>query len=111
MAEKETKNAAAARCLRILAVLPGYALTGISNKALAVHLKTSPVNVSRALETLKQEEFAEKLENGLWGPTIKLLALCMAYSLHHEQQKVRREEVQQRTINRAHTYLQQGEYL
>lgn len=109
MPEKETKNAAAARCLRILAVLPSHVLTGISNKALAEQLQTSPVNISRALKTLEREGFAETLENGLWGPTIKLLSLCMAYSLQSETQKKRREEVQQRTLSRAQTYLMQGE--
>lgn len=107
MLEKETKNAAAARCLRILAVLPAHALTGISNKALAEHLKTSPVNVSRALATLEEEGYAMRLANGLWGPDVKLLALAVGYAQHVEEVKRRADTLQQRVFASSHQYMPQ----
>ena len=98
-------NAAAARVLRIMALLPGHALTGISNKALSEALKTSPTNISRALKTMEQEGFATCLDNGLWGPTVKLLAMCMAHAQHTENIKRRADELQQQAFSRAQHYF------
>lgn len=96
----DTKNAAAARALRILDYLPGNALTGISNAALAKALGTSPVNISRALATLEQEGLAARLDNGLWAPTPKFLAWGMAYMDHTDTIKQRADELQKRTLAR-----------
>lgn len=98
-------QAATRRALRILAVLPSHTLTGVSNKALAASLGTSPSNVSRALAALEEEGFAQRLANGLWGPSVKLLALCMAYSMAVETQQQRALEIQQQTLSRAQHYL------
>lgn len=102
---EQNANAAAARVLRILAILPGHALTGVSNKALAQALDTSPANISRALATMEREGFAQRLDNGLWGPSVKLLALCMAYAQHTDNIKRRAEELQTQTLARAHQYF------
>ena len=102
---EQNANAAAARVLRILAILPGHALTGVSNKALAQALDTSPANISRALATMEREGFAQRLDNGLWGPSVKLLALCMAYAQHTDNIKRRAEELQAQALARAQQYL------
>lgn len=103
--EKDGKNAAAARVLKILAVLPAHALTGVSNKALAQSLNTTPASISRALATLQAEGYAKRLDNGLWGPSVRFLALCMAYMQHTENIKRRAEEMQHAAFARAQHYM------
>lgn len=76
---KTTTNSAI-RVLRILKALKGHTLGGIRNADLSVMTDESPAFVTRAIDTLIAEGFAERLEDGRFAPSIALLQIAQAHA-------------------------------
>lgn len=86
----------ARRTLRVLKVLKGHTITGISNKEIADGLGESAVNVSRALAELAEEGLATKLENGRWAHSVAMLQIATAHTSHMASLQDRMTEIQRR---------------
>lgn len=90
-----------ARCLRIIELLCGHALDGMSNKELAAALQTSPANISRDVSLLNSLGWAETLENGRYSVTVKPLAVMRLYQLHISDVTARAEHFDRRISAKA----------
>ena len=95
MSNDATINSAQ-RVLRILKALRGRTLNGVSNQELAAMTGESPTNVTRALATLMAEDFAVKLDNGLYAPGIALLQFAQAHADEFARMTARMAETNQR---------------
>lgn len=91
MAEKNNKDNAAMRTLRIAELLFGRILDGYSNKEIADALGYSACNVSRDLDLLRLAGWAEKLDTGRWTVTIKPVVLMRRYQDHMADLTARRD--------------------
>lgn len=61
--------------LRVLKLLPGHALNGLSNQQIAEATNLSPSAVTRILQTLIEEGLAEKTADGRFVPGMGLARL------------------------------------
>jgi DNA-binding IclR family transcriptional regulator len=86
----------ARRALRVLKMLKGHTMTGISNKELIAGLGMNAVNVSRALSDLEAEGLATKLENGRWAHSVAMLQIATAHSSHMANLADRMSEINRR---------------
>ncbi len=86
----------AGRVLRVLKALKGHTVTGISNSELAQITGDSPSNVTRSLQTLIDEGFAVKLENGRYAHSVALLQIAQAHAEHMARITGRLHEITQR---------------
>lgn len=86
----------AARTLRVMLALKGHSLHGLANGDLAKALDESPATINRCLNTLIEEGFAQKLENGRFAPGIKLLQIAEAHAHEINRAKQRITELDQR---------------
>ena len=91
MTEKNNKDNAAMRALRIAELLFGRVLDGYSNKEIADALGYSACNVSRDLDLLRQAGWAEKLDTGRWTTTTRPVALMRKYQDYMADLAARRD--------------------
>ena len=103
-AERELKGPTV-RCLRMIELLYGHVLDGLSNKELARLLQTSPVNVSRDAALLAECGWVQTLDNGRYALTVKPVALNKMYQLHLSDMSARAEEFNRRAEARARQYI------
>ena len=93
---KSQISTSGSRALRVLKVLKGYTLTGLSNGDIAKMINESPVNVTRALQTLIEEGFVIKLDNGLFAHSVQMLQIAQAHAIHISKMQDQITEINQR---------------
>lgn len=91
-------NAATRRSLRMLKILAGRVLDGLSNKELADALNAPPPTVCRDLAVLAEEGWVQRLETGRWTLSATLLQIAQAYANHVERTQFRISELNQRIV-------------
>ncbi|OCG20050.1 IclR family transcriptional regulator [Gilliamella sp. App2-1] len=84
------------RILKVLKALKGYTLTGLSNGDIAKMINESPVNVTRALQTLIEEGLVIKLDNGLFAHSVQMLQIAQAHAIHITKMQDQITEMNQR---------------
>lgn len=73
MSRNDDERGAAAKVLEVLEALSGYAVSGVSNTALARRLAMSAPNVTRAIGVLVEKGWARKDEvTGHFHPTPRM---------------------------------------
>lgn len=89
-------NAAQQRVLKILMLLAGHEMMGLTPGEIAKAVRTSASNVTRDLANLREAGYAEPLESGTWRitPMLGQIALRVANSLGEARRRV--EETTQR---------------
>ena len=75
----ERKESSSKRMLKILKLLKGKSLTGLSNKEIADAIDENAVNVSRACQSLIEEGLVEKMPNGRFCLSVGMLQIAMAH--------------------------------
>jgi DNA-binding IclR family transcriptional regulator len=75
----ENKETSAKRTLKILKLLKGKSLTGLSNNDIAQAIKESPANVTRACQALIEEGLVEKMPNGRFALSTGMLQIAVAH--------------------------------
>jgi len=98
MTREATTNAATLRCLRIVEIMAGRVLDGLSNKELADALGSPPPTVSRDLATLQAAGWVQRLETGRWSLTPRPLQIAQAYSNQVERNTLRIAQLNQRIV-------------
>lgn len=93
-----TANAATRRSLRMLKILAGRVLDGLSNKELADALGAPPPTICRDLAVLADEGWVQRLETGRWTLSATLLQIAQAYANHVERTQFRISELNQRIV-------------
>jgi|SRR5690625_3726294 len=58
--------------LRVLKLLPGHAMHGLSNRQLSEATGLSPSAVTRIMTALMEEGLAQRLDSGRFAPSMKL---------------------------------------
>ena len=86
----------ARRALRVLELLKGQTLHGLSNGEIATALGETAVNISRALEVLVDEGFVTKLDTGRYAHTVKMLQIAQAHANEMSRAQNRIMEINQR---------------
>lgn len=86
----------AAKVLQVLKAMRGKSLSGVSNQQLSQELDEAPANITRALQTLQQEGFAQQLEDGNYALSNSLLAIAHAHSQEVQRAQSRLSEHCQR---------------
>lgn len=86
------------RAIRVMKVLKGHSLNGLSNKELAKALCESPANITRTLNTLVSEGMAQRLESGRYAPGMQLLYIAQAFSNEMAAGQARISELNQRVL-------------
>jgi DNA-binding IclR family transcriptional regulator len=94
----KSSGTSARRALRILSILQGHSLDGLSNGEIAKALGESPANVSRAVDVLVDEGFATRLDTGRVGLGIKLAQIGVRHLNELELAERRIKELKQRTM-------------
>lgn len=94
----DKNNAAVRRCFRIVEIMAGRVLDGLSNKELADALHSPPPTVSRDLKTLQDIGWVQRLENGRWSLTTQPLKVAQACSNHFTSTITRIAELNQRVV-------------
>ncbi|EKP2011523.1 helix-turn-helix domain-containing protein [Salmonella enterica] len=94
----ENVNPALRRGLRILKVLKGKSLNGLSNRELARALGESEANISRAMGVLVDEGMVQRLETGRYAPGMQLLYIAQAFSNEIAAGQARIAELNQRVL-------------
>lgn len=89
-------NKSAEKVLRVLYALRGHYIFGLSNKQLSESLKETPVFITRALQTLEADGWAEKRDNGNYAPSIKAVRFAAACKEEHDRVQARMNEYNQR---------------
>lgn len=96
------------RTLKIIKVLAGQSLHGMTPSEIATQIKDSNVNCHRSLQDLISEGFAVQYEhNGRYALSTACLAIVTAYNLEMAQAQERIHSIQQRVTAQAHQYLDQ----
>ncbi|HAF2130150.1 TPA: IclR family transcriptional regulator [Salmonella enterica] len=90
------------RGLRILKVLKGKSLHGLSNKELAKALGESEANITRTMDELIAEGMAQRLETGRYAPGMQLLHIAQAFSNEMAAGQARIAELNQRVLAGSH---------
>jgi len=94
--------ASAARVLRVLIVLKGHSLTGLSNIDIARATNESASNVTRALHTLIGEGLVMQLDNGRYAHSVQMLQIARAHADHMARTQARMDELNQRVSAGSH---------
>jgi DNA-binding IclR family transcriptional regulator len=81
MSEKavENKESATKRTLKIIKILKGKSMTGLSNNDIAKAINDSPVNVTRACQVLIDEGLVEKTLTGRFVLGMSMLQIAVAH--------------------------------
>ena len=77
---KTSTSTSARRALRVLEILKGQTLYGLSNAEIARALDETPVNITRTLGVLMESGFVQKLDTGRYAHSIKLLQIAQAHA-------------------------------
>lgn len=97
MAQVKESNATVRRVCRILRVLQGYALEGLSLTEVAKALKEpNPSTVLRTLETMAEESMVIKLDSGRWALSVLMLQIAAATEAEINRKSLRLNELKQR---------------
>jgi DNA-binding IclR family transcriptional regulator len=86
----------AIRALKILTMLKGHTLTGLSNKQLAEALSEAPSAIALSLNSLESEGYVSQLENGRYAHSVALLQIAEAHRSHVERFQGRINEMNAR---------------
>ncbi|ENW10158.1 MULTISPECIES: MarR family transcriptional regulator [Acinetobacter calcoaceticus/baumannii complex] len=89
-------NKSAEKVLRVLFALRGHYVFGLSNKQLSESLKETPVFITRALQTLEADGWAEKRDNGNYAPSVKAVKFATACKEEYDRVQARINEYNQR---------------
>ncbi|MGQ2385122.1 MULTISPECIES: helix-turn-helix domain-containing protein [Acinetobacter] len=83
-------NKSASKVLQVLKALRGHSLSGVTNQELANQLDESPATITRALQTLEKEGFAQKLDDGSYalGNILVSISHCHAQEIDRAQSRV-----------------------
>lgn len=84
------------RTLRIISVLKGKTLSGLSNTEIAAATKIPAPTVSRILATMVDEGFAIQLDNGRYALGIRMLQIAEATAIELDKGQGRINELKQR---------------
>ena len=93
-----TGGSSARRCLRILKLLKGKTLDGLTNSEIAVSLGESAPNVCRALAVLEDEGLVHKLESGKWAHSVGMLQIAVAHARCMDEMERKLREINQRVL-------------
>ncbi|WP_065204279.1 MarR family transcriptional regulator [Shewanella woodyi] len=85
------------RTLKIIVVMAGREIQGISPSELAKLVQTSPTNITRALANLKEANFVERLPSDArhWRLAPKLVQIANSVSLNLNQAQLQLQQDQQ----------------
>ena len=75
-------QAAAIRTLKVLKLLKGYALTGLSNGQITQALSLTPSAVTLSLNSLELEGLVVQLEGGRYAHSVAMLQIAQAHANH-----------------------------
>jgi DNA-binding IclR family transcriptional regulator len=95
-------NASGLRLLKIIKLLKGRSLTGLSHTEIATALSTPKPTISRDLATLVQEGFVTKLESDRYALSVAMLAIAEAHRLEISKGRERINELDRRVTAAAH---------
>lgn len=84
------------RTLRIISVLKGKTLSGLSNTEIAATTEIPAPTVSRILATMVDEGFAIQLDNGRYALGIRMLQIAQSHADEMTRAQSRINEIQQR---------------
>lgn len=99
MSEKKTDytNNAQQRLLQVIAVLAGNEFSGLLPGEIAKAVGTTPHNITRDLDNLRQAGVAEQIQDtGRWRLGPKLIQVAMAFQRHVAKMRSRFDEIEQR---------------
>lgn len=85
---------AAKRVLRVWQALKGHSAVGLSNTEICRITGESAPNVTRALNTLIEEGFVNKLENGRFAHGVKTLQIAVAHFDHVQRMRQRLDQTE-----------------
>lgn len=85
----------AEKVLKVLYALRGHYIFGLSNKQLAEKLNESPSSITRALQTLEADGWAEKRESGNYAPSIKAVRFSTSCKEEYDRVQARITEYKQ----------------
>ncbi|UIZ57801.1 MarR family transcriptional regulator [Acinetobacter sp. SCLZS86] len=86
----------AEKVLKVLFALRGNYIFGVSNKQLAESLNENPTSITRSLQTLEANGWAEKRDNGNYAPSIKAVRFSTACKEEYDRVQARIAEYKQR---------------
>ena len=86
----------AEKVLKVLFALRGNYIFGVSNKQLAESLNETPTSITRSLQTLEANGWAEKRDNGNYAPSIKAVRFSTACKEEYDRVQARIAEYKQR---------------
>ncbi|AVN30067.1 MarR family transcriptional regulator [Acinetobacter baumannii] len=89
-------NKSAGKVLKVLFALRGHYVFGLSNKQLSESLNESPTFITRALQTLEADGWAEKRDNGNYAPSMKAVKFATACKEEYDRVQARIDEYNQR---------------
>lgn len=92
------KMSSSQRVLRVLSMLKGRTMDGLSNGEIAQALGESAVNISRALTVLVDEGFVTRLDTGRYAPSIATLQIAQAHANEMARVNNRMNEINQRVM-------------
>lgn len=96
MAEKED-NRALRRVCRILRILQGHALDGMTLSDISRALnEKAPSTVLRTLEALAEESMVIKLDSGRWALSVLLMQIAASTDAEINRKTLRLNELRQR---------------
>ncbi|MCR4529887.1 MULTISPECIES: helix-turn-helix domain-containing protein [Acinetobacter] len=88
----------AEKVLKVLKALTGHSLAGVTNQELAKQLDEPPAQITRALQTLVAEGFAQQLDDGTYALGNRFIAIAHAHSQEIEKAQGRLSEHLQRVF-------------
>ncbi|KQF54356.1 IclR family transcriptional regulator [Acinetobacter pittii] len=91
-----TTNKSAGKVLSVLFALRGHYITGVSNKQLSESLNESPTFITRALQTLEANGWAEKRDNGNYAPSMMAIRFGASCKEECDRMQARINEYNQR---------------
>lgn len=101
----ETTATTLRRGLRIIKVLKGRSLHGLSNREIATAIGDSEVNVCRAMPTLIDEGLVQRLDTGRYAPGMQLLQISQSFASEMATSQARITEMSQRVLAGSFTNL------
>ena len=84
------------RTLRILNVLKGKTLSGLSNTEIAAATKIPAPTVTRILAVMVEENFAMQLDNGRYALSVRMLGIAQSHANEIERSQTKISELSQR---------------